>query len=152
MSFSKYLRVTGYKNYFTFEGRASRGEMWNWFLFLLGSSFMALILQVLFLFILLFMAGAKDGVLVIDSETNGFLALITFLFILTSAVTMMSVAIYNAVGTISLTVRRLHDCNLSAKTALLIFIPVIGALTLFVICYFVKGTTGENNYGPEPTY
>ncbi|WP_341788557.1 MULTISPECIES: DUF805 domain-containing protein [unclassified Rickettsia] len=47
----------------------------------------------------------------------------------------------------SLTVRRLHDCNLSGFWFLLgiIFSPLIGLLLLFI-----KGTSGSNRYGKPP--
>lgn len=47
------------------------------------------------------------------------------------------------------TVKRLQDRNLSGVTCLLGLIPVLGALTLMVIC-LMPGTDGPNQYGPQP--
>ncbi len=53
------------------------------------------------------------------------------------------------IPTLSLNVRRLHDCGLSAWGLLLGLIPYIGGLTLFVILGFF-GSVTENQYGPIP--
>ncbi len=46
------------------------------------------------------------------------------------------------------TVKRLHDTNRSGVYALMALIPIIGLLYLLVCCGFLKGTDGENDYGP----
>ena len=47
-------------------------------------------------------------------------------------------------------VKRLHDCNQTGWLYLLIFLPGIGPLVLFVWNGFIRGTVGENKFGPDP--
>ena len=49
----------------------------------------------------------------------------------------------------AVTVRRLHDLDKSGWWFLIVFIPVIGAIILFV-WFCMKGTTGDNRFGPDP--
>ena len=46
--------------------------------------------------------------------------------------------------------KRWHDRNKSGWWTLIFIIPVAGAIWAIVECGFVKGTTGENEYGSEP--
>jgi uncharacterized membrane protein YhaH (DUF805 family) len=52
--------------------------------------------------------------------------------------------------TISIGVRRFHDRNKSGWWVLIALVPVIGGLWYLIECGFLKGTTGPNNYGPDP--
>ena len=49
---------------------------------------------------------------------------------------------------LTVTVKRLHDTNRSGVYALMVLIPIIGLVYLLVVCGFIKGTVGENDYGP----
>ncbi|MCR4662578.1 MAG: DUF805 domain-containing protein [Endomicrobiaceae bacterium] len=49
---------------------------------------------------------------------------------------------------LGLDVRRLHDINLSAWWLLIVFVPVLGAVVLFILAC-LPGTEGDNNYGPS---
>ena len=51
---------------------------------------------------------------------------------------------------ISVMCRRLHDTNRRAWFILLYLIPFFGVIWLLVLCS-LKGTEGENRYGPDPT-
>ena len=46
-----------------------------------------------------------------------------------------------------ITVKRLHDIDLSGWWYLLFMIPFIGIVFALVICGFMPGTKGENRYG-----
>lgn len=46
--------------------------------------------------------------------------------------------------------KRLHDRNKSIWWLLLFLIPYLGWLWLIIECFFLKGTTGPNQYGPDP--
>jgi uncharacterized membrane protein YhaH (DUF805 family) len=46
--------------------------------------------------------------------------------------------------------RRLHDRNKSAWWLLLWFLPVIGWIIMFVWMYCLRGTAGDNRFGPDP--
>ena len=50
---------------------------------------------------------------------------------------------------LSVTCRRLHDTNRRAWFLLLYFIPFLGVIWLLVLCT-LKGTEGDNRYGPDP--
>lgn len=52
------------------------------------------------------------------------------------------------IGSTSLGVRRLHDLDKSAWWYLLIFVPLIGVITLLVL-FCMSGTVGSNRYGPD---
>ena len=63
------------------------------------------------------------------------------------AITLFSLGII--VPGIAVTVRRLHDRDMSGWFYLLVFIPYLGGLILFVIT-LLPGTPGENRYGDDP--
>ncbi|GFM64601.1 DUF805 domain-containing protein [Pseudomonas lijiangensis] len=50
---------------------------------------------------------------------------------------------------LSLSVRRLHDINLSGWFVLICLIPIVGMLAQISLL-FVPGTNGVNDYGPAP--
>jgi len=50
---------------------------------------------------------------------------------------------------LAVSVRRLHDSNRSGWWLLLIFIPLLGGLTLLVFM-FLGSTPGDNRFGPNP--
>lgn len=47
------------------------------------------------------------------------------------------------------TVKRLRDLDKNPWMTLLMFVPIAN-IYLAIICYFFKGTTGPNKYGPDP--
>ncbi|MEI9863754.1 MAG: DUF805 domain-containing protein [Limisphaerales bacterium] len=47
-------------------------------------------------------------------------------------------------------VKRWHDRNKSGWWVLINFIPILGGLWSLVECGFIKGTEGENRFGPDP--
>lgn len=51
---------------------------------------------------------------------------------------------------LSLGIRRFQDRNKSGWWVLIVFVPVIGSFWYLIECGFLKGTTGPNNYGPDP--
>ena len=53
------------------------------------------------------------------------------------------------VPSIAVTVRRLHDRDLTGWLYLVNFVPYIGGLIIFVFMV-LPGTEGENTYGPNP--
>jgi uncharacterized membrane protein YhaH (DUF805 family) len=53
------------------------------------------------------------------------------------------------VPSIAAVVRRLHDTGKSGLLALLMLIPIIGAIILIVMC-IPEGDTAANEYGPPP--
>lgn len=53
---------------------------------------------------------------------------------------------------IVLTVKRLHDLNLSGWWLLTLCVPVLGPLYNFIQCGFFRGTLGSNRFGPDPRF
>ena len=104
----------GFREYFTFDGRATRAEYWWWVLFF----FVALI-----------------GVSIIDAFLTSGILFFLFWF----GVIIPHVAV---------TVRRLHDINMTGWWFLISLIPFFG-LVLFLICA-QAGKMGTNKYGPDP--
>lgn len=49
---------------------------------------------------------------------------------------------------LAVAVKRLHDTNRSGWHILTNLIPIVGTIYLFVVCGCLKGTDGDNNYGP----
>lgn len=49
-----------------------------------------------------------------------------------------------------ISIKRLHDTNISGSALLLVVIPLLGLLFLLIVCGFIKGTDGENKYGEQP--
>lgn len=51
---------------------------------------------------------------------------------------------------IALTVRRLHDCDMSGWVVFAGAIPLFGPIYLLIVCGFQKGNPSDNRYGPPP--
>lgn len=118
----KYFEV--WKKSFILEGRSPRSEYW---IFQLVNFVIFLVLMSLFVLF-------KD-----NPNIQWFMYILIVLF-----------AISVIPANISVTVRRLHDINLSGWWFFLGFIPYgIGAI-IIVILALTKGTEGENKYGPDP--
>jgi uncharacterized membrane protein YhaH (DUF805 family) len=47
-------------------------------------------------------------------------------------------------------IKRFHDRNKSGWWVLISLIPVVGVLWIFIECGCLRGTVGENRYGPDP--
>ncbi len=77
--------------------------------------------------------GAVDGILFGGS--------------MTPISTLFSLAIF--IPSITVGVRRLHDRDMSGWWLLLALIPIIGTIALIVI-FILRGTEGENRFGPDP--
>jgi uncharacterized membrane protein YhaH (DUF805 family) len=62
---------------------------------------------------------------------------------------LLALAIYLFCG-VCLTVKRLHDRDMSGWWILVGLIPYIGPLFTFVVAGCLAGTNGSNSYGPDP--
>lgn len=47
-------------------------------------------------------------------------------------------------------IKRWHDLNQSGWLILINIVPLIGGFISLIILGFLKGTNGENDYGPDP--
>lgn len=109
---------SGFSNYVTFSGRASRSEYWYW---------------VLFAFIVAVVSTILDVAIFPYSDT-GPIETITGLLLLLPGVAM--------------SVRRLHDIDRTGWWVLITF-TIIGII-LLIIWACMRGTSGNNRFGPDP--
>lgn len=130
-----------FRNYVTFEGRASRSEFWWWYLFTSIVSFLVFI-PVIPWYTELLNASASEAV-----ALPALTGLATFGLALS---TIWSLAIL--LPTIAVAVRRLHDTNRSGWWLLLWFLTCcfgIGAIIL-IIFWVLPSTPGPNRFGEGP--
>ncbi len=81
-----------------------------------------------------------------------------WLFLLINLVVWMILPVSNPIGIVYLvaiwlpmmavTVRRLHDSNHRGRWVLLNLVPFVGLIVLYWL--IIKGTDGDNDYGPDP--
>lgn len=112
--------ASGFTQYVTFGGRASRSEFWYWFLFSLLGGLITEMLNSAF-----FGTSIPSA-----SPLNGIFNLILFL------------------PSLAIEVRRLHDINRTGWWLLIAF-TILGIFLLWYwACK--KGTDGPNRFGPDP--
>lgn len=114
------------KNYFRFTGRARRQEYWGYTLFNVLTYFAVFILDIV-LSVIIF--GGDD-----------FIPLLTLLWFL-----------FQIIPSIAVTVRRLHDQDLSGWLYLITWVPYIGWLVIFVFM-LIDSRPETNVHGPSPKY
>lgn len=110
------------QKYATFTGRASRSEFWLFWLFCIVVS------------VVLSFVDLAVGAFSMDAG----IGLLSGIFALAIIVPSLAVAF-----------RRMHDTDRTAWWLLIALIPFIGAIVLLVF-YVLKGTDGNNQYGPDP--
>ncbi len=115
---------SAFSKYATFAGRASRKEYWIFYL----ASQILIVAPYSFLERLNVTEGNMTGIIGV------------FMLLLTLAL---------IIPLISVQVRRLHDINKSGWYIFIVFIPIIGAIWLFILD-ITAGDMGENMYGPSP--
>lgn len=121
MGFGDAVR-TCWRKYGDFDGRAERPEFWWW---------------VLFTFIVQFVAAIVLTVGLLIFQNVGFLQWLLVLV-------FMVIVLAFILPSITVSVRRLHDRDLSGWWYLLAFVP-IGSIVLFV-WYLLPGTPGPNRF------
>ncbi|MBU3000388.1 DUF805 domain-containing protein [Roseovarius nubinhibens] len=138
MGFKEAIRTVLKEKYATFQGRASRSEFWYFTLF-----------TVLMVVVFIGLALLTGGLDMVEGGGAEILPLIFF-----GLYGLFGLAIL--IPTIAVTVRRLHDRNMSGWWYLGFvvggMIPFVGPLisiAMFVILA-LKGTAGDNKFGPDP--
>ncbi len=111
------------KKYADLSGRARRMEFWMFVVLNVGVSVVASILDRL------------TGMAGMIATVYGPLQVIAMLALL--------------IPGIAVAVRRMHDQDKSGWWLLIALVPIIGAIALLVF-YFIEGTKGDNQYGPDP--
>ena len=122
MGFGDAVR-TCWKKYGDFDGRAVRSEFWWWVLFVTLLQVAASIVLTVFLIVF---------------QNAGFLQWLGVMI-------FMVVVLALILPSIAVSVRRLHDRDLSGWWYLLGFVP-FGSIVLFV-WYVLPGTPGPNRFG-----
>ncbi|MAN46648.1 MAG: DUF805 domain-containing protein [Alphaproteobacteria bacterium] len=128
--FTYFLKAISVR-YFKFTGRARRQEYWGYVLFYWLVMVMAFVVDVMLMASLVGMDSGADAF---------FVPIFTILW-----------ALYNIIPGISVTVRRLHDQDLSGWMYLLNFIPYIGWF-IVMIFMFIDSRAEPNTHGPSPKY
>lgn len=125
MTFMESVSTVLTKKYATFEGRASRSELWWFFLF-------NLLVQIALQVLAIALAGSGDQTMAL---IGGVPILIYVLAVL--------------IPSLAVSVRRLHDTDRSGWWLLISFVPIVGFIVLLVF-YCQRGTDGPNRFGPDP--
>lgn len=126
-----YFRRALTKNYFQFYGRARRAEYWGYILFFWMS------------LLVLFIADALVSAVLFNSNPAYepvFIPILTFIF-----------GAYNVIPSIAITIRRLHDQDMSGWLYFLNFVPYIGGIIIFILMLF-DSRPNPNKHGPSPKY
>ena len=126
MGFGEAIR-SGFRKYADFSGRASRSEYWWWALFAFLVWLIAMVLDVI-----IFPGSIRTGSYAYVGVLSGITSLALFL------------------PGFAISVRRLHDIDRSGWWALLLLVPIIGAIILLLFLVS-SGTPGMNRFGPRPT-
>ena len=126
MKFSEALK-SFWSNYATFTGRSRRSEYWYIQLFLVVTN----------------LAAAGIDLVLMDGDVDRFIAnggggIVGLVWILATIVPALAVL-----------VRRLHDTGKSGWWALMILLPVAGAIVLLVFTV-MDSDAHENQYGASP--
>ena len=137
-----YWMLMPFRRYASFSGRSRRKEYWLYtpFYVLATSIFVAL------MFAGIPWSEVSDGAAssqLKSEETT--LGPLMWLGLAWAGIFTLATIIPN----IAVTVRRLHDQNLSGWLYLLSLIPYIGALAIFVLMC-IDGTRGPNRFGDDP--
>ncbi|MFN7179001.1 DUF805 domain-containing protein [Hyphomonas sp.] len=128
--FTYFLRTLT-RNYFQFYGRARRAEYWGYFLFWLVS------------LVILFIVDGLISAVFLGGDPMGspdFVPVLTVLFWLYSIIPGMAV-----------TIRRLHDQDISGWLYLINVLPSIGGIILFILMFF-DSRPNPNKHGASPKY
>ncbi len=150
-----HLILLPFHRYFDFSGRSRRLEFWlfslinlaitiafGWLVYALAPEELSALL-------------AKEELSAAEEEQFGHLFFQdSAIFLLT--VTYITYSLFILIPSIAISVRRLHDLNLTGWLyvgfALLTAVPILGLLAplLFVIVMLLPGSSGANAYGDDP--
>ena len=120
---------SGFKNAFVYRGRASRSAFW-WFQLAVGFGWFVLVASTIWLITTL----ANPSTIAEQNSLNSWL----FLGAALSSLIVL-------VPSIALTVRRLHDINMTGWLVLIYLVPSVGQLLLLILMV-LPGTKGPNRF------
>jgi uncharacterized membrane protein YhaH (DUF805 family) len=123
---------------FSIEGRVRRREFFL-FCLVMGAVFLN------------WLAGLRDiaanARVYTNTATDGYI-----LHLLTYSETHYAFLALLVLITYTVVAKRLHDRGKSGWWQMLVFVPVVGALWLAVELFILPGSSGDNKYGPHPTF
>jgi len=123
---------------FAFDGRIRRGEYWK------GTG---LIVLPIFVVVALFGVAAAVGLTGRANPSGvGDMSLVGLILGLVA----LAVMIPFMWASLALSVKRWHDRGKSGWWMLIGLIPYIGGIWSFIECGCLRGTQGDNAYGPDP--
>lgn len=139
--------IMPFKRYADFKGRSRRMEFWMF----------ALLNSIVWLVLVMMQMGSTAGFaeLAADEQSNP-LAIYGVLFSGTFGILLALWGLVTIIPSIAVTVRRLHDRDMSGWWYLGVIIgsliPLINILISlgFLILMFLPGTPGPNRFGPDP--
>ena len=110
------------------EGRAPRSEFWYWILFVIIVQLVTIVPVIMVAMLI---------------QAQDVWALLPFL------IAAGAIALFLWLGTITVSIRRLHDQGLSGWFFLLFVIPSLGGLIQFIFM-LQPSNPGPNKFGPQP--
>ncbi len=117
---------------FSVQGRANRAKFW---LVALG----IVVVEVILFAVILGGAALSGDPEQIAAAMGPVASVVILVFVVIA--TWISIAV---------AVKRYHDRNKSGWWVLIVFVPVIGGLWYLIECGFLRGTVGQNRFGPDP--
>lgn len=139
--------IMPFKRYADFKGRSRRMEFWMF----------ALLNSIVWLVLVMMQMGSTAGFAELAAdEQNNPLAIYGVLFSGTFGILLALWGLVTILPSIAVTVRRLHDRDMSGWWYLGVIIgsliPLINILISFgfLILMFLPGTPGPNRFGPDP--
>lgn len=134
---------------FSFQGRMSRSEYWLRYVVPLLLLYVGLL--VLLLVISLVFGVVQSLTTAYSFEQGGAeFGALQIVGVVAMILTVFAASIAFLWAGIASAVKRLHDCNRTGWFYLLVFIPGIGPLVMLIWLGFIRGTVGENKFGPDP--
>ena len=70
--------------------------------------------------------------------------------VITGGIIALLAQILSIYPSVAVGIKRFHDRNKSGWWVLITLIPFIGGLWYLIECGILKGTDGDNEYGPDP--
>ena len=122
---------------FSFDGRVNRAKFW-----------LVLIATDVVFFVLLGILMAATG-MSMDVSADGSMPSMGGGGIVGGLIALVLFVAAMWIG-LAMGVKRYHDRNKSGWWVLIAFVPVIGGLWYLIEAGFLSGTSGPNQYGPDP--
>lgn len=139
--------IMPFKRYADFKGRSRRMEFWMF----------ALLNSIVWLVLVMMQMGSTAGLAELAAADDGNpLAIYGVLFSGTFGILLALWGLVTIIPSVAVTVRRLHDRDMSGWWYLGVIIgsliPLINILVSlgFLILMFLPGTPGPNRFGPDP--